>query len=179
MATNDGSGAKRTEAQPVRPQAAAGGDNKATPPAESRRGGETLPHATAAYLGPKHGLPQEFGRYRVQKQLGGGGMGAVFLVVNTELQREEALKVPHFEAADDPEVHERFLREARAAAGLDHPNLCPVYDVGVLDGIYYLTMRYLKGKLLSDHTGTAQPPRKAVEIVTKLCRRCRRRTPRG
>ena len=109
-----------------------------------------------------------FGRYRVQKQLGGGGMGAVFLVVNTELQREEALKVPHFEAAADPEVHERFLRKARAAAGLDHPNLCPVYDVGVLDGIYYLTMRYLKGKLLSDHTGTAQPPRKAVEVVTKL-----------
>ena len=65
-------------------------------------------------------------------------------------------------------MRERFLREAKSAAGLDHPNLCPVYDVGVLDGIYYLTMRYLKGKLLSEYTGTAQPVRKAVEIVTKL-----------
>ena len=46
--------------------------------------------------------------------------------------------------------------------------MCPVYDAGVQDGIYYLTMRFLKGKLLSDYTGKAQPPRKAVEIVTKL-----------
>ena len=45
-------------------------------------------------------------------------------------------------------MRERFLREARAAAGLDHPNLCPVYDVGERDGVCYLTMRYLKGKLL-------------------------------
>ena len=81
-------------------------------------------------------------------------MGAVYLVVNTELEREEALKVPHFDAADDPQVREIFIREAKAAAGLDHPNLCPVYDVGVLDGIYYLTMRYLKGKLLSEYSGT-------------------------
>ena len=164
MATPDAADAGRIKGQPARPQTPAGNDIKPT----TGRGGETLPQATAAYLGPKMGLPHEFGRYRVQKQLGGGGMGAVFLVVNTELQREEALKVPHFDAADDPEVHERFLREARAAAGLDHPNLCPVYDVGVLDGIYYLTMRHLKGKLLSDHTGTPQPPRKSVEIVAKL-----------
>ena len=46
--------------------------------------------------------------------------------------------------------------------------MCPVYDAGVQDGIYYLTMRFLKGKLLSDYSGKAQPARKAVEIVTKL-----------
>jgi formylglycine-generating enzyme required for sulfatase activity len=130
--------------------------------------GETLPQGTLAFSGRKQGLPSEFGRYRVQRLLGGGGMGAVYLVVNTELEREEALKVPHFDAADDPQVRERFLREAKAAAGLDHPNLCPVYDVGVRDGIYYLTMRYLKGKLLSEYSGSAQPPREAVEIVVKL-----------
>jgi serine/threonine protein kinase len=113
-------------------------------------------------------LPPQFGRYRVKKKLGGGGMGTVYLVENTELEREEALKVPHFSDGDDPQLRERFLREAKSAAKLDHANLCPIYDAGVQDGIYYLTMRFLKGKLLSDYTGSAQPDRKAVEIVTKL-----------
>ncbi len=135
---------------------------------ESKRG-ETLSHGTLAF-GPKQGLPPVFGRYRVKGLLGGGGMGAVYLVFNTELERDEALKVPHFDAAADPRVHERFLREAKAAAGLDHPNLCPVYDVGLLDGVYYLTMRYLQGKLLSECDGTAQPPAEAVEIVVKLAK---------
>jgi predicted Ser/Thr protein kinase len=110
-----------------------------------------------------------FGTYHVKKKLGGGGMGTVYLVENTELRRDEALKVPHFEA-DDPQARERFLREARAAAGLDHPNLCPVYHVGVQDGVHFLTMRYLQGRPLSDYTARPQPPRKAVEIVTKLAR---------
>src|SRR3954453_15667867 len=96
-------------------------------------------------------LPAVFGRYRVKKKLGGGGMGAVYLVDNTELDREEALKVPHFDVSDDPEVRERSLREAKSAAKVDHPNLCSVFDVGVLDGVYFLTMRYLKGKPLSDY----------------------------
>src|SRR5271163_1747639 len=113
-------------------------------------------------------LPAQFGRYRVKKKLGGGGMGTVYLVENTELERDEALKVPHFSDGDDPQLRERFLREARSAAKLDHANLCPVYDAGVLDGVYYLTMRFLKGKLLSDYTGKAQPARKTVEIVTRL-----------
>src|SRR5205823_8090059 len=108
------------------------------------------------------GLPEQFGRYQIRKKLGGGGMGAVYLAFNTQLQREEALKVPHLERSDDPQVIERFLREARAAAGLHHPNLCPVYDVGVQDGVCYLTMRYLEGKPLSHYCGRALPPQEAV-----------------
>src|SRR4051812_25939457 len=73
-------------------------------------------------------LPAQFGRYRVKKKLGDGGMGTVYLVENTELEREEALKVPHFGDGDDPQLRERFLREAISAAKLDHPNLCPVWD---------------------------------------------------
>src|SRR4051812_47957778 len=79
--------------------------------AESKRGGETVPGGSG-----KTDLPEVFGRYRVKKKLGGGGMGAVYLVDNTELDREEALKVPHFDVSDDPEVRERFLREAKSAA---------------------------------------------------------------
>jgi formylglycine-generating enzyme required for sulfatase activity/predicted Ser/Thr protein kinase len=112
-------------------------------------------------------LPEVFGRYRIKRKLGGGGMGTVYLVENTELQREEALKVPRFEA-DDTEGHERFLREARAAATLHHPNLCPIYHVGVQDGVSFLTMHYLQGRPLSDYTNRPQPPREAVKIVAKL-----------
>ena len=118
-----------------------------------------------------HGLkiPAQLGRYRIKRRLGGGGMGAVYLVENTELEREEALKVPHLESVA-PTVVERFLREAKAAAKLDHPNLCQVYDVGAIDGIYFLTMRLLPGKPLSDYVGRALPPQKAVEIVVRLAK---------
>src|ERR1700736_3196041 len=116
MATSNEAGAGRTEDQRRA---------KASTPEESKRGGETIPQVTVAYVGDKLGMPQQFGRYRVQKKLGGGGMGAVFLVENTELQRAEALKVPHFEAGGDPEVRERFLREARAAGPPDHPTPRP------------------------------------------------------
>ena len=63
-------------------------------------------------------LPQQFGRYQIRKKLGGRGMGAVYLTFNTELQREEALKVPHFERSDDPRVRERS--EARHSRGFQH-----------------------------------------------------------
>ena len=137
---------------------------KVPAPTEEYRRGET---ATRHRSGPTE-LPLQFGRYRVKRKLGGGGMGTVYLVENTELEREEALKVPHFAEGDDPQLRVRFLREAKSAAKLDHSNLCPVYDAGVQDGIYYITMRFLKGKLLSDYTATPQPARKSVEIVAKL-----------
>jgi serine/threonine-protein kinase len=81
-----------------------------------------------------------------------------------------ALKVPHFSDGDDPRVRERFLREAKSAAKLDHPNLCPVYDAGVQDGIYYLTMPFLKGRPLSDFCGKALPEGEAVKMVTLVAR---------
>ena len=160
MATPSNAAGQSDEPRPKVPSSLGKGSAAA---AESKHHDETKPAA-----GSHTEMPATLGRYRVLKKLGGGGMGAVYLVENTELQRQEALKVPHFDGNDDPQVRERFLREARSAAKLDHPNLCPVYDVGVLDGIYFMTMRYLKGKPLSDYAGQPQPVRKAVEIVTKL-----------
>jgi serine/threonine protein kinase len=113
-------------------------------------------------------LPPQFGRYRVIKKLGVGGMGTVYLVENTELERLEALKVPHFTDGDDQEIRDRFLREARSAAKLDHPNLREVYTASVQDGIYFMTMRFLQGRPLSDYVGKPTPPRKSAEVVTKL-----------
>jgi hypothetical protein len=97
-------------------------------------------------------LPQPFGRYRIVKILGSGGMGAVYLAHDTQLDRPVALKVPHLDPLGGPEVLERFLREGRAAANLDHPHLCRVYDAGCQDGVPYLTMAYVEGRPLSDLT---------------------------
>jgi predicted Ser/Thr protein kinase len=115
-------------------------------------------------------LPEQFGRYRILKQLGKGGMGAVYLAHDTELDRKVALKVPHFAASDGPHVLERFAREARAAATLTHPNICPVYDVGEWQGTRYVTMAYIEGKPLSDliRAGKPLPQPSVAALVRKL-----------
>src|SRR5438067_2470720 len=94
-------------------------------------------------------LPEQFGRYRILGKLGHGGMGAVYLAQDTVLGRQVALKVPHFGADESPQVIERFYREARVAAGIEHPNLCAVHDVGQIEGIHYLTMPFIEGTPLS------------------------------
>ena len=106
-------------------------------------------------------LPEQFGRYRIAAATGKGGMGAVFLVHDTQLQRDVALKVPQFSRADDKDVRERFLREARAAATLNHANICPVYDIGEIDGVLYLTMAFIDGKPLTCGAVDAEPGREA------------------
>src|SRR5262249_18150029 len=71
-------------------------------------------------------LPEQFGRYQIRRKLGEGGMGAVYLAFDQTLDREVALKVPHFKAGDEQTLIERFYREARAAGTIQHPNICPV-----------------------------------------------------
>src|SRR5271157_3327864 len=164
MAKSDSKGAGDLGKQRPQAQSSVPAEKPPATAAESNRG-----DTGAAKRGSSPTeLPPQFGRYRVKKKLGGGGMGTVYLVENTELEREEALKVPHFSDGDDPQLRERFLREAKSAAKLDHANLCPIYVAGVQDGIYYLTMRFLKGRLLSDYSGKPQPERKAIETVAKL-----------
>lgn len=94
-------------------------------------------------------VPEVFGRYRIIKLLGEGGMGSVYLAQDTQLQRQVALKIPRFVGGNRPVMVERFYREARIAATFHHPNLCPVYDVGEVDGNYYLTMPLLTGETMS------------------------------
>lgn len=92
-------------------------------------------------------LPAKFDRYHVTKLLGRGGMGAVYLALDTQLGRQVALKLPSFDASDTRRV-ERFVREAQAAAGLMHPNICPVFDAGKIDGRPFITMGYIDGNSL-------------------------------
>lgn len=107
-----------------------------------------------------------FGRYRIDRKLGEGGMGAVYLAHDTTLDRPVAIKVPTL-YGDRKTAAARFVREARAAAGLHHPNVCPIYDVGQINGHHYLSMRYVVGRPLSDVVapGKPLPPAEAARIV--------------
>ncbi len=127
--------------------------------------------SVAAGSGSARALPEQFGaRYRIVKKLGRGGMGTVYLAKDTQLDRPVALKVPHFEPDDGPEVLQRFYQEARIAATLDHPNICPIYDVGEVGGVPYLTMKCIVGKPLTDFIRADRPlpPVQAAALVRKL-----------
>jgi serine/threonine-protein kinase len=90
------------------------------------------------------------GRYRVEKRIGSGGMANVYLAEDETLGRRVAIKVLHQRYADDSQFVERFLREASAAARLNHPNIVQVYDRGHADGTYYIAMEYVDGMTLKD-----------------------------
>jgi hypothetical protein len=115
-------------------------------------------------------LPLVLGRYRLEEQLGQGGMGAVYRALDTHLGRTVALKVPFLWGGGREAVKVRFLREAQSAALLAHPNICPVHDLGEIDGVPYLTMAFVRGAPLADrlHPDRPAPPREAVALVRKL-----------
>lgn len=115
-------------------------------------------------------LSGQFGRYEILKKLGQGGMGTVYLAKDTQLDRPVALKVPHFAAERAEELKERFYREAKAAATIDHPNVCPVHDVGEIDGVDYLTMAYIEGHCLTEFVRPGKPlaQRQVAGVVRKL-----------
>jgi eukaryotic-like serine/threonine-protein kinase len=92
---------------------------------------------------------QHLATYRIQSRLGAGGMGEVYRAHDTKLGRDVALKVLPSELASNPERKQRLLREARAAASLNHPNICTIHDVGEADGHAYIAMEVIDGEPLS------------------------------
>jgi serine/threonine protein kinase len=138
---------------PPRPDAA---EAPTVPPRQlDTRGDAAAPAVTPADAStqdlppPDPEVSETFGRYRIERLLGRGGMGSVYLAQDTLLGRPVALKVPVLEAPAAAAVRARFFREAQAAAALMHPNICPIHDVGEIDGVPYLTMAYLDGEPLS------------------------------
>lgn len=83
--------------------------------------------------------------YRVESRIGRGGMGVVHLAEHQTLRRRAALKIIAPDLADDADFRQRFLREARIAATLTHPNVVTVYDAGEVDGMLYIAMQYVPG----------------------------------
>jgi serine/threonine protein kinase len=116
------------------------------------------------------GLAGKFGRYRIIRALGKGGMGTVYLAEDTHIERQVALKTPHFTEDPTGKQLERFFREARSAGNLRHPNICPIYDFGQIDGKHFITMAYIEGRPLADfiRPGKPQSERQILVVIRKL-----------
>ena len=114
-------------------------------------------------------IGSELAGYRIDALIGRGGMGAVYRAEEEGLGRKFALKVIAPELAQDERFRERFLRESRIAAPLDHPHVIPIYQ-GEEGGLLFLAMRYGEGtdpaKLVA-HEGALEP-RRAVEILPQI-----------
>lgn len=125
----------------------------------------TQPSAAGAAGGPA--LVTLDGRYHVLERIAAGGMGEVFRAHDAVLAREVAVKVLHRSLASDPGFVDRFRREARAAATLNHPNIVAVYDWGAVDGIYYMVMEFVEGRSVRDllNANGRLAPAQAAEIV--------------
>jgi len=118
------------------------------------------PHAAGFVLDPATGepvtrpqlsepMPRRFGRFMVRRELGRGSFGMVSLAYDPHLQREVALKVPRAEIQVTPELRARFRHEAMAAAGLDHPNIVPVYEAGEEGSVCFIASAYCPGSTLA------------------------------
>ena len=95
----------------------------------------------------------QFGRYRIVGIAGEGGMGVVYRATELGLDRSVALKVITPAFAHDEEFRERFKRESKLAASIEHPNVIPVYEAGEHDGVLFLAMRYVEGTDLGSRRG--------------------------
>jgi serine/threonine protein kinase len=93
---------------------------------------------------------KQFGQYKIIAPLGEGGMASVFKAYHASMDRNVALKVLPLEYAKEANYLDRFKQEAKVIAGLEHPNILPVYDYGESDGYTYLVMRYVEGGTLAD-----------------------------
>ncbi|MCS7470527.1 serine/threonine protein kinase [Stieleria sp. ICT_E10.1] len=115
-------------------------------------------------------LPSEFGRYRIVRELGAGAMGKVYLAHDSQLDRQVALKTPGFAGVDDTSLVTRFYREARAAAKLHHRNLCPVYDVGEIDGRHFISMAFVRGRSMREliQPDRLPPQRTSAILIHRL-----------
>lgn len=110
------------------------------------------------------------GQYRLEREVGRGGMGVVYLATDEQLQRQVAIKTlpPHLAA--DAAVRDRFLREARTAGGLSHQNIVPIYAAAERDGIVYFVMRYIAGESLAERLTRSRtlPASDAIGILRQL-----------
>ena len=155
--------------QPNRQLPSTSGDLSPSSPAaqDTKRPTDSVPMVTGIFTK----LPMRFGRYQVEKLLGKGAMGAVYLARDTQLERLVALKIPKLSASakGSEKLLKRLKTEAMAAAQIDHPCVCPVHDSGDIDGIPYIAMQYVEGETLKDHLkNQAKTPQEAVQLVVQL-----------
>ncbi len=116
-------------------------------------------------------VPKKFGRFEIVKELGRGGFGVVYEVLDTKMDVVRALKIVRPVGLVDETFINRFIHEARIAASIDHPNLVPVYDSGEIEGQYFIVMKYLPGGSLKKRI-TKQGHLDEREALSKLLEIC-------
>ncbi|QCR31751.1 Stk1 family PASTA domain-containing Ser/Thr kinase [Lysinibacillus sp. SGAir0095] len=109
-------------------------------------------------------------RYKILELIGGGGMSNVYLAHDMILNRDVAVKVLRYDAANEEEFHRRFQREALSATSLTHSNIVSIYDVGEDQEMHYIVMEYIKGKTLKQYINEFSPlsPARSVQIMKQL-----------
>ena len=126
---------------------------------------------SAAQTGAQPSASQKQGRYKITGKLGRGGMGVVYKAQDTVLDRTVAFKVLPETLKENPEALKNFLREAKSAAQLNHPNIVTVFDAGEQDGAYYIAMEYVDGHTLKEiikHRGRIAPGG-IIHVLSQLC----------
>jgi serine/threonine protein kinase len=127
------------------------------------------------FAGPAEwGAPRQAARrsqFKIQSLLGKGGMGDVFSAIDTRLNRNVALKILPGDFAEDPQRLNRFEFEAKSLAGLNHPNVLSIFEVGRSDSTAYLVSELLEGKTLREEANNAPlPVRKATDYALQIAR---------
>src|SRR6266404_1020540 len=109
------------------------------------------------------------GHHQITAVLGEGGMGVVYLALDTKLERQVALKVLRPEALGDPSRKQRFVREAKAASALNHPNIITIHDIAEAGGLEYIVMEYVPGQTLQQRiAGPALAVREVLEYGLQI-----------
>ncbi len=127
-----------------------------------------VPIEAAAHDVAQDEVPERLGRYMIERQLGQGGFGTVYLAVDPQLNRQVALKVPRRSRRNTPKAIQTLINEARAAAQLDHPGIVTIYDVVQEDDRVFVVQQYVPGTDLSSRTGTATTePRPAAQLLAE------------
>jgi serine/threonine protein kinase/tetratricopeptide (TPR) repeat protein len=115
------------------------------------------------------GGPARLGKFLLQERLGAGACGGVYRALDTELQRTVAVKIPHAGALASAEEKDRFLREARSAAGLRHPGIVAVHDVGESQGVCFLVSELIAGLTLAERLAAGRPSyRESAGLVARV-----------
>jgi Tol biopolymer transport system component len=112
---------------------------------------------------------QSFGHYEIIEQIGAGGMGEVYLAEDTHLERKIALKILPESVAQDGERMQRFVREAKSASALNHPNIITIYEIGETDKTHFIATEYIEGETLRERLkGSPVKLKSALEIASQV-----------
>jgi len=112
---------------------------------------------------------KEFGTYKIERQIGAGGMGEVYLAHDDKLNRKVALKILPAEFVADAERIKRFEREARMVSALNHPYIVTIYDVGTADGVNFIATEFVEGETVRELINRGVDLKQTLSIISQTC----------